>query len=415
MTDPAAPLSADKSALTQARKPRGFPDRRADQLVAESALTEAVTGVYKAWGFEPLETGAFEYVEALGKFLPDTDRPNEGVFALLDDDAQWIALRYDLTAPLARFAAEHWNEIPKPFRRYAVGPVWRNEKPGPGRFREFLQCDADTVGAGGAAADAEMIAMAAEAMTAAGLGPGEFAIKVNTRRLLNGVLDARIDGYHEFRGDRERIRFKTGPPIVPAFSTYSQNFSAAPVLANTQAAEQFIEVLLDGNNVGTLHISPTHVTSPQFDLGLGTVVCGLAEPQPLKLLTRLVQMAEYARCVDCLLDIKNAATAPVLDEYSFAGEEIKYKVYATTVEEQPFECIQWPKRIRISHKTDDGIGGWKVVELGSGTPNPTGAVQGALYQVGRQGFVPGDYDLTVYCVYYRKLNETKGRIEVDDM
>jgi histidyl-tRNA synthetase len=190
MTDPAAPLSADKSALTQARKPRGFPDRRADQLAAESALTEAVTGVYKAWGFEPLETGAFEYVEALGKFLPDTDRPNEGVFALLDDDAQWIALRYDLTAPLARFAAEHWNEIPKPFRRYAVGPVWRNEKPGPGRFREFLQCDADTVGAGGAAADAEMIAMAAEAMTAAGLGPGEFAIKVNTRRLLNGVLDA---------------------------------------------------------------------------------------------------------------------------------------------------------------------------------------------------------------------------------
>ena len=125
----------------------------------------------EAWGFEPLETGAFEYADALGKFLPDADRPNEGVFALQDDDEQWMALRYDLTAPLARFAAQNWETLPKPFRRYAFGPVWRNEKPGPGRFRQFMQFDADTVGSARPEADAEIIAMAVEGLEAAGLPP----------------------------------------------------------------------------------------------------------------------------------------------------------------------------------------------------------------------------------------------------
>lgn len=172
-----------------ARKPRGFPDKREGLIHAEKAMIDRITGVYRRWGFEGLDTGAFEFADALGKFLPDQDRPNAGVFALQDDDEQWMSLRYDLTAPLARFAAENWQTLPKPFRRYAAGPVWRNEKPGPGRFREFLQCDADTVGAPGAHADAEMIAMAAEAMRAAGAGDGEFVVRVNTRRLLNAVLE----------------------------------------------------------------------------------------------------------------------------------------------------------------------------------------------------------------------------------
>ena len=180
-----------------ARKPRGFPDRRERQLALEHRLIRDVTEVYERWGFEALETGAFEYADSLGKFLPDADRPNEGVFALEDDDEQWISLRYDLTAPLARFAAENWMFLPKPYRRYAAGPVWRNEKPGPGRFREFLQCDADTVGSASPLADAEMIAMAAEAMAAIGMDEGEYVIRVNTRQVLNGVLDridARSDG-----------------------------------------------------------------------------------------------------------------------------------------------------------------------------------------------------------------------------
>lgn len=172
-----------------ARKPRGFPDKREGLIHAEKAMIGRVTDVYRNWGFEGLETGAFEYADSLGKFLPDADRPNEGVFALQDDDEAWLSLRYDLTAPLARFAAENWQGLAKPFRRYAAGPVWRNEKPGPGRFREFLQCDADTVGAAGIHADAEMVAMAAEAMRAAGAGDGEFRVRVNTRRLLNGVLE----------------------------------------------------------------------------------------------------------------------------------------------------------------------------------------------------------------------------------
>jgi histidyl-tRNA synthetase len=160
----------------EARKPRGFADKTAAIIAAERRIVDAITTVYQRWGFDPLDTGPFEYVDALGKFLPDTDRPNAGVFALQDDDEQWIALRYDHTAPLARYVAEHWNTLPKPFRRYAAGPVWRNEKPGPFRFREFIQCDADSVGVAGPAADAEMIAIAAEAMRRRRFG-GEYQIR----------------------------------------------------------------------------------------------------------------------------------------------------------------------------------------------------------------------------------------------
>jgi len=172
-----------------ARKPRGFPDKREGLIHAQARLVETVTGIYRQWGFEALDTGAFEYADALGKFLPDDDRPNAGVFSLQDDDEQWVTLRYEVTAPLARFVAEAGQSLGKPFRRYAAGPVWRNEKPGPGRFREFWLCDADTIGARGFHADAEMIAMGAEALRAVGMETGEFVIRVNTRRLLNGVLD----------------------------------------------------------------------------------------------------------------------------------------------------------------------------------------------------------------------------------
>ncbi|MCX7586670.1 histidine--tRNA ligase [Phenylobacterium sp. 58.2.17] len=172
----------------EARAPRGFNDRRARDLAAERQILAKVSAVYERYGFEAFDTGAFEYADALGKFLPDADRPNEGVFALQDDDDQWMALRYDLTAPLARFVAETKEGLPKPFRRYAFGPVWRNEKPGPGRFREFIQCDADTVGSARPEADAEIIAMAVEGLEAAGLPSGSAIIKINNRKLLNGLL-----------------------------------------------------------------------------------------------------------------------------------------------------------------------------------------------------------------------------------
>src|SRR4051812_45403749 len=190
MTDPRSPAGRP-----EARTPRGFIDRRARDLAAERKILAAVAEVYERYGFEALDTPAFEYADALGKFLPDADRPNEGVFALMDDpdsdgNGQWMALRYDLTAPLARFAAENWESLPKPFRRYAMGTVWRNEKPGPGRFREFTQCDADTVGSARPEADAEIIALAVAGLEAAGLPTGAAVVKINNRKLLNGLLTA---------------------------------------------------------------------------------------------------------------------------------------------------------------------------------------------------------------------------------
>jgi histidyl-tRNA synthetase len=181
-------MTQDATFRPEARNPRGFQDKRARDLRIERHILESVAKVYERYGFEALDTGAFEYADALGKFLPDSDRPNEGVFALQDDDEQWMALRYDLTAPLARFVAQNPEGLPKPFRRYAFGPVWRNEKPGPGRFREFIQCDADTVGSARPEADAEIVALAVEGLMATGLKRGQAILMFNNRKLLNGLL-----------------------------------------------------------------------------------------------------------------------------------------------------------------------------------------------------------------------------------
>lgn len=174
----------------KARTPRGFYDMAGDELHLQSHMLDTISRVYEAYGFEALDTSAFEYADALGKFLPDDDRPNEGVFALEDDDGQWMSLRYDLTAPLARHVAEHYDHLPKPLRRYQFGPVWRNEKPGPGRYRQFMQIDADTVGAGNQAADAEICMMAADCMEALGIERGDYVVRINNRKIMDGLLEA---------------------------------------------------------------------------------------------------------------------------------------------------------------------------------------------------------------------------------
>ena len=153
-------------------------------------MIETIRRVYERYGFEPVETPAIEYTDALGKFLPDQDRPNEGVFSFQDDDEQWLSLRYDLTAPLARYVAENFDTLPKPYRSYRVGWVFRNEKPGPGRFRQFMQFDADTVGSASPAADAEMCMMAADTMEALGIPRGSYVVKVNSRKVLDGLLES---------------------------------------------------------------------------------------------------------------------------------------------------------------------------------------------------------------------------------
>ena len=171
------------------RLPRGFRDQFDLDIAARSRMIETISNVYVLHGFEPLETPALEYLDVLGKHLPESDTPAGGVFALRDDDEQWLGLRYDLTAPLARVVAQYGPELPRPFRRFQVGPVWRMEKPGPGRFREFFQCDFDSVGATSPAADAEVCSVLATSLEALGVKPGEYIVRVNNRKVLNGVLD----------------------------------------------------------------------------------------------------------------------------------------------------------------------------------------------------------------------------------
>jgi len=191
-----------KTPRPRAETPKGFRDYFGADVAERKAMLDTIAGVYHAHGFDQLESSAVETVEALGKFLPDVDRPNEGVFAWQeDDDGDWLALRYDLTAPLARVYAQHRNDLPTPYRRYAMGPVWRNEKPGPGRFRQFYQCDADTVGTASVAADAEMCMMLADALEAVGIERGDYVIRLNSRKVLNGVLE--VAGLSEDAG-RER-------------------------------------------------------------------------------------------------------------------------------------------------------------------------------------------------------------------
>lgn len=172
------------------RLPRGLIDRQSADLKAAERMLAKIRETYELYGFEGLETPLIEYTDALGKFLPDQDRPNAGVFSFQDDDEQWLSLRYDLTAPLARFAAENWDKLPKPYRSYRNGWVFRNEKPGPGRFRQFMQFDADIVGAASVAADAEMAMLMADTLEALGLQRGQYVIKVNNRKVLDGVLEA---------------------------------------------------------------------------------------------------------------------------------------------------------------------------------------------------------------------------------
>ena len=170
--------------------PKGFRDYFGSEVTERNQMLQRIAEIYQSYGFEALESSAVETIEALGKFLPDVDQPNEGVFAWQEDNQDWLALRYDLTAPLARVYAQYRNELPTPYRRYSMGPVWRNEKPGPGRFRQFYQCDADTVGSASIAADSEICMLLSDTLQNVGIPEGDYIIKANNRKVLNGVLES---------------------------------------------------------------------------------------------------------------------------------------------------------------------------------------------------------------------------------
>jgi len=168
--------------------PLGFVDRQEKELLTRDFITSNIKEVMIKYGFQYLETPSFEYTDSIGKFLPDKERPDQGVFSFKDEQ-NWLSLRYDLTAPLARYIAKNYLEIPKPFKRYQLGTVWRNEKPGPGRFREFLQFDADYVGTKNLQADAELCVLISEILEKCGLSKEDYTIKISSRKFTEELFN----------------------------------------------------------------------------------------------------------------------------------------------------------------------------------------------------------------------------------
>ncbi len=251
----------------KARLPRGLADRGPAEIAATRHMLETIRKVYERYGFDPVETPMIEYTDALGKFLPDLDRPNEGVFSFQDDDEQWMSLRYDLTAPLARYVAENFDALPKPYRSYRAGYVYRNEKPGPGRFRQFMQFDADTVGSGSMAADAEVCMMIADTMEELGIPRGSYIVKVNNRKVLDGVMEAIGIGGDENAGKRLTVlraidkldKFSEADVtllLTVGRKDQSGDFTKGAGLSEDSAKRLLDQLRVDGGKKETL--GPTH-------------------------------------------------------------------------------------------------------------------------------------------------------------
>ena len=181
-------MAKEKTLKPSKELPLGFVDRQEKELLIRDFVISNIKEVMIKYGFQYLETPSFEYTDSIGKFLPDKDRPGEGVFSFKDEN-KWLSLRYDLTAPLARYVAKNYLEIPKPFKRYQLGTVWRNEKPGPGRYREFLQFDADYVGTKNLQADAELCVLISEVLEKCGLNKADYIVKISSRKFTNNLFE----------------------------------------------------------------------------------------------------------------------------------------------------------------------------------------------------------------------------------
>jgi histidyl-tRNA synthetase len=275
----------EKSNKLKARLPRGLADRGPAEIAATRAMIEKIRAVYELYGFEPVETPAIEYTDALGKFLPDQDRPNEGVFSFQDDDEQWLSLRYDLTAPLARYVAENFDTLPKPYRSYRFGWVFRNEKPGPGRFRQFMQFDADTVGSASPAADAEMCMMAADTIEALGIPRGSYLVKVNNRKVLDGVMEAiGLDG--EANVSKRLIVLRAvdkldrlGPEGVKLLLGAGRKDESGDFTKGAGLDSEQIDVVLAFSEADVSH-NPGSAVSPRENPALANMKGGILLPLP---------------------------------------------------------------------------------------------------------------------------------------
>ncbi|MEM9523432.1 MAG: ATP phosphoribosyltransferase regulatory subunit, partial [Pseudomonadota bacterium] len=289
-----------KNPRPKAEAPKGFRDCFGAEVERRKAMLDRIADVYRRYGFAALESSAVETVEALGKFLPDVDRPNEGVFAWQEASesgkpGDWLALRYDLTAPLARVYAQYRNDLPAPYRRYAMGPVWRNEKPGPGRFRQFYQCDADTVGAASVAADAELCVMLADALETVGIPRGDYIIRVNNRKVLNGVME--IVGLLD-PSDPDAMAFRRGivlraidkldrlgPDGVRALLGEGRRDDSGDYTEGAGLSAQQIEIVMGFMNARGETGAATMTRLRDLVTGSGTGVMGVAELETVAELT----------------------------------------------------------------------------------------------------------------------------------
>ncbi|TIR40113.1 MAG: histidine--tRNA ligase, partial [Mesorhizobium sp.] len=292
---------ADKSEKMKARLPRGLVDRGAEDIRAVEKMMATIRSVYELYGFEPVDQPLIEYTDALGKFLPDQDRPNEGVFSFQDDDDQWLSLRYDLTAPMARFVAENYERLPKPYRSYRSGWVFRNEKPGPGRFRQFMQFDADTVGTPGVAADAEMAMMMADVMEALGIKRGDYVIRVNNRKVLDGVLEAIGLGGDENAGRRLQVLRaidkldKLGVEGVRLLLGAGRKDESGDFTKGAGLGAGEIDVVLEFLAPDSTAIIPSAMVQPRENPALANMKGGILWRQPATLVHNEINLSENAR------------------------------------------------------------------------------------------------------------------------
>lgn len=172
--------------IIQPRVLKGFRDALPQEQILRSSLIEKITGVYRSFGFVPIDTPVLEYTEIL--LRKSNGETEKQVFRFEDNGGRDVAMRFDLTVPFARFTAEHKSELAFPFKRYHIAKVWRGEKPQAGRYREFVQCDIDTVGSDSAVSDAEILCAMKAAL--ASIGIEKIKIHINHRGAFNRFLAA---------------------------------------------------------------------------------------------------------------------------------------------------------------------------------------------------------------------------------
>jgi len=184
--------------------PSGFEDRWNKRLLLKKKLLEIIENNFLKFGFSPLETPSFEISKNIGSFLADDEaNPMSDVFTFNDGNEK-ITLRYDLSSPLSRFVAQNYRELPFPYKRYAIGNVWRNEKPdtGKSRYREFSQADCDIIGnVNSSQADAEICNIIADTLTKCGLGDKQFKVSISNRKIVQGLINQLkiFDKYQELK------------------------------------------------------------------------------------------------------------------------------------------------------------------------------------------------------------------------